>query len=291
MFAGITMKRPPLKRKLYDAEHVYNTVPARRTWKYGKQLYSLEARELAKDRLFAKHYCSTLSATKAFMETFGTDKRTEAEAVAYKLMHKPTVIKFIQQEFDRRARKIDVKAEDIIRYWLNLATADTRELTPIVCCRYCYGIDFQYQYTLNEYRTERQRHLMKQLRLPEHKRVEFDEQGGSGYDFTKDPNPNCPECHGRGEFNIRGLDLKNMSEQALSLFEGIKYSGRGYEVLRRDRSYAMTMLQRLLGYEVEKKVVYLKKFDPGQLSDEELVKELANLQEYIETDFEEVESK
>lgn len=240
-----------------------------------------------REALFVKYYCETLNAPEAVKKAgLGAGGRQQVLNIASMYLLNPVIVKAIQEEFSNRAHKIQISSDDVARYWLSLATADSRELVPVICCRYCYGVEFQYQYTLNEFRQEQRKHLQSQLSIKDqNKRVPFDEKGGDGYDFTKKPNPDCPECRGLGEYDIRGLDLKNLSPGAALLFDGIKKtSNGGFEIQKRDRTTAMQMLQRLLGFEVEKRLVMVKKFDPSQLSDAELIEEVLKSQEYIELD-------
>jgi hypothetical protein len=179
-------------------------------------------------------------------------------------------------------RKFDLSPNQIAQYWLDIATADVRELTPKVCCRYCWGVDNQYQYTKNELLNTRRTHLQKQMRLVEAKRVPLDEEGGDGFDRTRAPSSDCPECRGVGVFDMEALDLNKISRGAALLYDGVSIGPRGVvEVKIRDRSKAMQMLQRLLGYEVERKMVLVRTFDPTQLQDDELVREIERLRDEL----------
>ncbi len=182
------------------------------------------------------------------------------------------------------AKKFSVSPNQIAHYWWLLATADARELTPKTCCRYCWGQDNQYQFTKNEALRARREHLKRQLALPEDARVPFDEEGGDDFDRTKDPNSECPECRGAGTFDLGALDFAKMSPAAALLYDGVRIGSDGsVEVKMRNRTQAMQMLQRLLGFEVERKMMLLRTFDPAQLHDDELVREIERLQQDVST--------
>ncbi len=141
-------------------------------------------------------------------------------------------------------------------YWQMLAYVDVvKELNPVRqgSCRYCYGIDNQYQFTLNEMRIARRSHLLAQLKIRDHNlRSEFDEQGGDGYNPCLLPNRDCPECHGFGMVIIVPLDFNKLSPAARMLYDGIKLNRDGsLELKLRSRDRAMENLQKLMGFDVE----------------------------------------
>lgn len=180
----------------------------------------------------------------------------------------------------RAAGQYEISPSTIAAYWLDLALADVRELTPQVNCRYCWGTDNLYQYTKNEFIQARRAHLKRQMALPEDQRVPFDEEGGDGYDRLAQPNLDCPECRGVGKFEPAALNLNKLSRGALLLYDGVIVRKDGtVEIKHRDRTEAMKMLQRVMGFEVERKMVLVRTFDPTQLQDEELVHEIERLQE------------
>jgi hypothetical protein len=205
-----------------------------------------------KHQLFAHEYLNNnRKATKA-AEAVGmsSETRNALRVRAFEELNQPQVQMIIQEETAKRLERLKVTGDGIARYWLNLATADARELSPIVraCCRYCYGIDNQYQYTLPELRRARTAHLAAQLKLPKADRVPFDEAGGDGYDQTKEPNKDCPQCHGNGITISKPIDLDKLSEGAAMLFDGIRQHRDGsIEVKVRDRSRAMEQFAWLTG--------------------------------------------
>lgn len=176
-----------------------------------------------------------------------------------------------------------VTPADIANYWWTLAMADARELMPKVACRHCWGIDFQYQYTKYEFQQRKKAHLKSMMKLPEEQRVPFDEEGGDDYLRVRKPNSACPECSGAGIYDPAALDYDKMSLGAQLLFDGIiKHKDGSVEVKLRNRTQALVNLQRLLGLEVERKMVQIRTFDPSQLTDEELTQEAQRLIKEVE---------
>lgn len=195
----------------------------------------------------------------------------------------------IAQTADNRSRVkmltggLSVTPSDIANYWWELATADARELAPKVACRHCWGMDFQYQYTKYEFQQRRKAHLSAMMKLPEDQRVPFDEEGGDDYSRVRAPNPVCPECSGAGIFDPAAIDYSKLSVGAQLLFDGIvKHKDGSVEVRMRNRTQALVNLQRLLGLEIERKMVQIRTFDPSQLTDEELTQEAQRLIQEVE---------
>src|SRR6516165_7167989 len=124
---------------------------------------------------FAHEYlANNRNATKAAKAMGMSSKTSNALNLrAHEELHQPQVQMIIQEETAKRLERLKVTGDDIARYWLNLALADARELSPIVraCCRYCYGVEHMYQYTLPELRSARTAHLAAQLKLPKAQRV------------------------------------------------------------------------------------------------------------------------
>lgn len=198
----------------------------------------------------------------------GANPRT-AVFTAANLLQRPNVREMIERLVSERRERLDIAADDIGRYWLKLATADPRELCPVVvaCCRYCYGVDHDYQYSVAEFRDAQRRHLRTQLKKKQEDRVPFDERGGSDYDFTKPPVEDCPECRGRGINRPVPVDIQALSEGAQLLFDGYKYTKDGVEIKFRDRSRAMENLANMLGLNRSRPT---RSFNFDDMSDDEL---------------------
>src|SRR5216684_4156929 len=179
----------------------------------------------------------------------------------------------IAVERSRRATRTNIYADEVLRRWWLLATADVRELVQIrrVCCRHCYGIDNRYQFTKDELRRAVQRHQQIQLdrHIPENSWVEFDDHGGDGYNGTAPPAADCTECFGEGIPSVWLEDSRNYSPAAAILFDGVKVSKDGaLELKLRDRSGALDKVAQHLGMLVQRQAIMT--IDPTQLSDDQL---------------------
>lgn len=202
--------------------------------------------------LFAKEFTKDFSIKRAAIRAGYAE--SGAYVTGFTLLRRKDIQELVNTELAKRAERLDMSIDRVASYWLNLATVDPRRLAPRGSCRYCWGVDFQHQFTMNEMRLARQEHMRDQLKLKDPcNRREFDELGGDGYDKYRDPNPDCPECNGRG---IRVIDLDVLSDGEAALIAGITVMPNGSVTLKmRDQSRAMENLQMLLGYVRPRKAV------------------------------------
>jgi len=79
-----------------------------------------------KARRFAHEYGADLNATKAAQRA-GYSKRT-AYAIGHKLLKNAEVLKIVEQQADRRIRRVDLRVEDVLRRIMLVAGGDIRRL-------------------------------------------------------------------------------------------------------------------------------------------------------------------
>lgn len=177
---------------------------------------------------------------------------TEASAFARSVLKRPHVharLKEIRRE--RQALANDLAKIDIpwaLRKFVAIATADPNELTSlrIGCCRYCHGEGHGYQWTVREYSEA----LAKWEKLDTAIQAATpipDPAGGLDYDQTREPDPDCPECHGEGVQRVVLGDTTQLSEAGRLLFQGVKVTKDGVEIRMADRSAALDKVARILG--------------------------------------------
>lgn len=142
-------------------------------------------------------------------------------------------------------------ADQIVQRWIDTATADPNDLTQyrIGACRFCHGEDHAYQW-----RTERefnQAHndwwAKNRKRKDEERDPEPDAAGGTGYRMTRDPHPDCPECDGLGIGYVRFNDTTKLTPQAKTLFQGVRVTQAGAEIIMADQQKAIENLAKRLG--------------------------------------------
>lgn len=182
----------------------------------------------------------------------------------------------------RRASRVELEGDELLRRAYMVATADVRELVRVVrgSCRYCYGSDHRFQRTQEELRRVRNDHVRRQLNLPEPERVEFDDEGGDGYDKYRAPASDCPECFGRGIRFIEVTPTDELSPAAAMLFDGVKVSKAGdIEVKVRSRDKSADLVAMHLGIKKPRDLGDAGLPDPDELDDDTLeryVKTLRN---------------
>lgn len=224
-----------------------------------------------REMLFLREYVKDWNGSAAALRAgLGNGKPNIAGQQATIMLRMPHMIIALHHLLRARTDRMDIKSDEVAKYWYTLATADARELMPVRKrnCRYCWGIDYQYQFTDNELRQASRSHRMKhtRTRLP----PMFDELGGGGYDQTKDPNHDCPECRGVGVWNPETIDLDQLSPGAAMLFDGLKYLKDGsVEVKIRDRSQAMRNFELLMGFIKPRRGLWEIDFD--QITSDQLV--------------------
>lgn len=163
-------------------------------------------------------------------------------------------IAFLAKASQERLR---ISADDLLIRAETILKADARELTEhrIGACRFCYGIDHEYQWTTP--REFRRALALATAKLPKkptaaQRNALPTDEGGFGFKVTRDPNPECPECAGLGTPFVRFADTRNLSDSAAMLFEGIKETKDGIEIKMASKEKAFDTLAKHHGLLVQK---------------------------------------
>lgn len=175
----------------------------------------------------------------AYQAVYGGSNYGAAQASCQKMLKRPEVTEYM----DTARGKV---TEAVIESSIKSATALVRDLEIIVdadprelmeyrrgCCRFCWGRENRYQRTPEELRQ-----LMKAHNLANEARAKaklppepLDEEGGIGYNRTKEANPDCPECFGEGHGYTLFKDTRGISPAAAKLFAGVKEKQNGMEIV------------------------------------------------------------
>ncbi len=160
----------------------------------------------ARQAKFVREYLVDLNGAQAAIRAGYSQKGANVRA-AELLAHR-TVLELISAGQQKRAAKLDLDAERVLREWLEIATADVRELVQYVrtACPECW---------------------------PD---VQQDE-----------PNPECRKCQGRGKGHVRVADTRTLSPAAAKLYSGVQVGRDGIKVNLRDRDAAWVNIARHLG--------------------------------------------
>lgn len=203
-----------------------------------------------KQAAFVAEYLIDLNATQAAIRA-GYSARTAPEQ-ASRLLANVKVAAEIQKAIAARAERTDISADRVVKEAWSILTADPREFMEyrIGCCRYCWGKDHRYQRTAAEFESAESGYAMRcEAAIQEGKPLEgeFDPQGGTGFNKTREPNPECPECFGEGTGRTVFKDTSKVSKAAASLFAGVKETKEGLEIRLHSKDAAMDKMFRHLG--------------------------------------------
>jgi phage terminase small subunit len=200
-----------------------------------------------KQERFVQEYLVDLNATQAYMRAYPGAKRDSANVMATRLMAMPAIQEAIAKAKAKRAQETGITAKCALEEVWAIATADTRELVEYVvgCCRHCWGEGYRYQRTAAE--MERDVTLHAASTAGKVKAKDFDRMGGVGYNATREPNKECPECFGLGTGRTVFKDTRTVSKAAASLFAGVKETRDGLEIKLHSKDAALDKVMRHLG--------------------------------------------
>jgi phage terminase small subunit len=205
-----------------------------------------------KQEMFVKEYLVDLNATQAAIRA-GYNKKTAKEIGAENLT-KPNIKAEIDKAILKRSERTEIKADDVLRHWHDIATADPNELIHVrrICCRHCYGVGFQYQWRDTEEYEQAVERIQNAQKDSEEPVQAPSDAGGYGYHKLREPNPQCPYCWGEGHMEVHAADTRTLSPKAKLLYAGVKQTRDGFEIKMRDQDKAMENVAKHLGMFVEK---------------------------------------
>jgi len=189
---------------------------------------------------FTREFCKDFNATQAAIRAGYSE--AAAHVQGSRLLANAKVRGAIERRLEQIAAVAEVDAAMVVRELLDVATADPRELVSVHrdCCRHCHGIDHRRQWTKGEFEAALVEALAAGQPAP-------DMAGGIGYVGTREPNPDCSECWGRGVETVLVKDTRTLSPQAAKLYAGAQQTKDGVKALGRNQNEALMALGRYLG--------------------------------------------
>lgn len=189
---------------------------------------------------FIVEYLIDGNATQAAIRAGYSEKRASEQG--YQLLQKTTVANEIANQQKQSLSRALIDADDVLAKAWGLATFDANELSQyrIGCCHYCWGVDHNYQWTEAEY----QKALAKAMARGQD---EPDRSGGTDFNRTLDPNPECPVCGGEGEGRVFIQDTRKLSSSARLAYSGTKVTQNGIEILSISREKMFELIMRRVG--------------------------------------------
>lgn len=198
----------------------------------------------ARQQRFVDEYLVDLNGTQAYIRAVPGTATRSAETMAARWLGRVEIQAAIKAGQARIQDMAQVTAARVVREIALIAFADPRELveTKVGCCRHCWGIDFKRQ------RTQVQRDAdFERWRKKAKEGEEFDEEGGTGFNPHRPPNPECIECCGDGQSRDVIKDTRYLSPAAAALYAGVRRTKDGFQVLTQDKGAALDRLARHLG--------------------------------------------
>lgn len=198
-----------------------------------------------KQQRFVDEYMVDMNATQAAIRA-GYSPHTANEQGS-QLLAKLSIQRALNAARKAQQERTQITADGVLRAAWNIVTADARELVELRtgCCRCCYGVGNQWQRTLLEMNTDREKWIDKG-----NEPSAFDEKGGIGFNPLRMPNPDCPNCGGDGNARVVLKDTRHLSEKGAALYAGAKQTQFGIEVKTHDPSpYAERLFRHLGLYE------------------------------------------
>ena len=136
----------------------------------------------------------------------------------------------------------------------DIATADLTQIVSVrrCNCRWCWGLNHEYQRTDWELDRDLNRFL-----ATNRKGLTFNQMGGGGFNKWRDPNPDCPICYGEGEEVGHIKDFRKLSARERNLIAGVKFgtSGAVEEIRFHSKLDAIAIFAKIDGMVTEKKIV------------------------------------
>lgn len=207
----------------------------------------------------ARHerFAQELAKGKAQSEAYEAAGYEPSEPNASRLTRNDKVAARVAELQTRAADRAEISAAAVLRELWSIGTADPNELIEYRwgCCRHCWGTSHRHQYTEGEMRKRRDAHD-KKADTGESAAWDadglFDEGGGVGFNATRDPHPDCPECFGEGVGRAIAKDTRQLSPGAKALYAGVKVTKEGLEIKMHDKMAALSKIGQHLGMFVER---------------------------------------
>lgn len=193
-----------------------------------------------RQQIFVDEYIIDFNAARAARRA-GYSPKTAVQA-GYRLINDPKIKAAIDKAIADRKERLQIDADRVLAKYIALADADPTELSgvKVVNCRYCFGDNNEYQWTVAEYENASERAVANGDPEPVC-------SGGVGFNVNGKPNEFCPECQGNGVETVYVSDTEALSAGASMLFESAEHTKFGIKVNIADRSKAMLMLAKHTG--------------------------------------------
>lgn len=206
-----------------------------------------------REQMFVDRYIDTLDPRQAALEAgYALDTaRTTAYSWVKDPGRKPTLYETVEHRRKERLKGFAVEAAEVRQLAWRAATVDPTSMVEYrrTSCRWCHGVNHLYQWTLQELQQATAAAERLGSKLPSI-------EGGVGFNATRDPHPECPECFGEGVEIVRPKDSRDLTADERLVFRGFrKLPGGGFEVITKDQSQYLRLFAELCGFKIDRKEV------------------------------------
>jgi phage terminase small subunit len=204
-----------------------------------------------RQRRFADEYLIDLNATQAYLRAGYEATENTAAVNGARLLRNARVQAYITERQAALQERTEITQDMVLKRWWDIATADPNEVIEYrrTCCRNCWGVNFAYQWTEDEYEAAVRRAEKEDTAEP-------DCSGGFGFRPGADP---TPECY------MHIHDTRKLTGAARLLYAGAKVTKEGLEVKLHDQLKALDAVSRHVGFYNDKVQVNHTAHDPAEL--------------------------
>lgn len=228
---------------------------------------------------FVEEYAKDRNGTRAAQRA-GYSPATANEQAA-RLLADPRVATLVEAECAKISRLVEFDAAEVLRQWVLIATADPAKIMKMrqLNCRHCWGIGHEHQWSAREYAKA----CEAAATAVDHKGNPSPKppppcDGGFGWVFNAQPNPECPECRGEGTEDLWLADMDGLGPAERRLIASVERTKDGLKVKMRDQDGAVRHIADYLGMIVKKQELTGKNGAPlHQPVDPSLITELAKM--------------
>lgn len=244
------MAKAPASKKVAPKKASKPAAPAR---KRATPARDSETGLTPKQAAFVSEYLVDLNATQAAIRA-GYSARTANEQAA-RLLANVSVSAAIATAMAARSERTEITQDMVLERWWAIATADANDVIQFrrICCRYCYGKNFEYQWVdQNEFLqamlvARLNNEAEKAKKKPGMEQPLPSDAGGFGFVRSDPPHPKCPKCRGEGTPDVYAHDTRHLKGNARYLYAGVKVTQSGFEMKVHDQMAALDKVARHLG--------------------------------------------
>lgn len=171
----------------------------------------------------------------------GTKKQIEVRS--RQLLKDPAVIAKIDELHERVDKAAILSAQDILERMTLIANADLTKLSRVVqrSCRYCHGAGHHYQWR-DDGELTRAAAKARKDKTPAPLAL-----GGFGFNATREPHEDCPQCDGVGQSDVEIPPASSYGVAERAAYLGAEHTKYGIKVAYEKPSDALKMIAQTLG--------------------------------------------